>query len=249
LDGKKSDLCAGASEPDRGQDGASGGEVSGGALQFGPGTTPASGVWREQKIVSGRGGAGLVQVLLEAGKEVADLRGLAEVGHCVLNRVVVADQQQGPQFLPAQLLNARMDVMGQDKVEEGPLLGVEVGIDIHPRPGGPGRPRQRGQRIGDVRQDIEQVALLRVYDLLHLGQLGAAETFFRKPLQQLRARIRRAPEIAQLRFALEEIGQLAEEPLHELPGGHGRAVRMPEGGRHHMPEVALLAVGELHFHF
>ena len=57
----------------------------------------------------------------------------------------------------------------------------------------------------------------------------------------------RAPQCAQLVLVLEELRQLAKQHLHELLGGHGRAVRVPERGAHHVLNGTLFAVGQLHF--
>ena len=54
-------------------------------------------------------------------------------------------------------------------------------------------------------QHVEQVALLGVDDPLHLGQLLAAEAFLGQALQELGARVGRAPEGAQFGFVLEEL--------------------------------------------
>ena len=77
--------------------------------------------------------------------------------------------------------------------------------------GGPFLAGERRQGVGHVGQHVEEVALLGVDDLLHLGQLVAAEALLGEALQQLPARVRRAPEGAQLGLVLEELGQLAEE--------------------------------------
>src|ERR1039458_288571 len=42
---------------------------------------------------------------------------------------------------------------------------------------------ERRQGIGYVRQNVEQVAVLGVDDLLHLGHLWAAEAFLRQPFE------------------------------------------------------------------
>ena len=54
------------------------------------------------------------------------------------------------------------------------------------------------ERVGDVREHVEEVALLGVDDLLHLGELLAAEALLGEALQQLLARLRLAPQGAQL---------------------------------------------------
>ena len=102
--------------------------------------------------------------------------------------------------------------------------------------------RKRRECVGDVGEHIEEVALFRVDDFLHLGELRAADALIREALEQLLARVRGAPQPAEFRFVLEEIGQLAEEHLHELPHGHRRAIGMPEGRTHHRLNGARLAV-------
>ena len=80
--------------------------------------------------------------------------------------------------------------MRQHEVEERLLLAVEVGADADLGLGGPLLAGERRQGIGHMGQHVEQVALLGVDDLLHLGQLLAAEALLGKPLQELRARVR-----------------------------------------------------------
>ena len=108
---------------------------------------------------------------------------------------------------------------------------------------------ERRQRVGDVGEHVEQIALLGVDDLLHLGHLLRAEALFGQALQQFCPRVRCAPEGAQFGFVLEKLGQLAEEHFHELLRGHGRAVGMPEGRHHHVLDGARLAVGEFDLDF
>ena len=69
------------------------------------------------------------------------------------------------------------------------------------------------ERVGDVGEHVEEVALLGVDDLLHLGELLAAEALLGEPLQQLLARLRLAPQGAQLGLVGEEVRQLAEQQL------------------------------------
>jgi hypothetical protein len=49
---------------------------------------------------------------------------------------------------------------------------------------------------------------------------------------------------SQFGFVFEELGEFAEQHFHELLRGHGRSVRMPETGHHHVLDVAGFAVGE-----
>ena len=100
-----------------------------------------------------------------------------------------------------------------------------------------------------MRQHVKQVAFLGVNDFLHLGQLVVAETFFGQSLQELGPRVRRTPQLRKFFFVMEKVGQLAKKHFHELLRGHRRAVGMPERGRHHVLDVAFLAVGEFHFRF
>ena len=95
-------------------------------------------------------------------------------------------------------------------------------------------------------QHVEEVALLGIDDLLHLGQLVAAKAFLGESLQKLLARVGDAPNGAEFGFVFEELGQLAEEHFHELLRGHRRAVGVPEGRAHHVLDGAVFAVGEFH---
>ncbi len=138
--------------------------------------------------------------------------------------------------------------MGEDKVEECLLLGVEIGIDIHPCMVRALGPRDRRRVVGDVGQHVEQVALLGLNELLHRHQLLVAEILVSQTLEQFCPRVGGAPEGAEFGFALEEVGQLAEEQFHELLCRHWRAVRVPERRQHHVLDGALLPVGQFHFH-
>ena len=75
---------------------------------------------------------------------------------------------------------------------------------------------ESGKRVGDVSQHVEEIALLGVDDLLHLGQLLAAKSFLGKTLQEFLPCIRRAPDGAEFGLVLEKLRQLAEEQFHEL---------------------------------
>src|ERR1035437_202293 len=65
-------------------------------------------------------------------------------------------------------------------------------------------------------------------------------------MQEFGPRVRRAPQPAQLGFALEEVRQLAKQQFHELLRRHRRAIGMPKRRCHHALNVALLAVGQFH---
>ena len=86
------------------------------------------------------------EIPLETGEHFADFIGLAQVGHGVGNGVVIFQPQQRRQFGLIQFLHADGDVVRQDEIKERLLLGVELGIDMHPRLVGPRRPRDRRQR-------------------------------------------------------------------------------------------------------
>lgn len=77
---------------------------------------------------------------------------------------------------------AHAHVVLEDEVEEQALFGVERRVDVHLRARGPHLARDGRSRVGHVREHVEEVALLGVDDLLHLGQLLAAETSFGEPL-------------------------------------------------------------------
>ena len=154
-------------------------------------------------------------------------------------------RSSGVSFSWSSSSHADAYVVRQHEVEEDLLLAVEVGADDHLGLCSALLAGERREGVGDMGQHVEEVALLGVDDLLHLGQLLAAEAFLGEPLQELRPRVGRAPERAQFGLVLEELGQLAEEHLHELLRRHRRAVGMPERRRHHVLDGALLAVGEL----
>src|ERR1039457_4865019 len=69
----------------------------------------------------------LVEVLLKAGENVADLFRSAQVGPGVGDGVVVLQFQQGRQLSAVQLLDANLDVLRQHEPEEDPLLRGEAG--------------------------------------------------------------------------------------------------------------------------
>src|SRR5471032_3038937 len=91
---------------------------------------------------------------------------------------------------------------------------------------------ERRQGVGDMRQHVEEVALLGVDYFFHLGHLVSPEAFFGQPLHKFGACIGSAPEGTQLGFVLEELRQPSEKHFHELVCGHGCAVRVPEAGHH-----------------
>ena len=132
------------------------------------------------------------------------------VGHRVGNRIVISEPQQWVQFACLQLLHSLGDIVLEHEVQKRLLLRRKPRIDVHPRLFRPLRPRDRRQQIGHVGEDIEEVAFLRLDELLHRHQFVVAEISLRQTLQELGPRVRRAPQRPQLRLALEKIRQLAE---------------------------------------
>lgn len=68
---------------------------------------------------------------------------------------------------------------------------------------------------------------------------AGAKDFIAKPFE--------LPEVlVRVRNVFEKLREPAEQGFHELLGGHGRSILVPEAGGHHVLDVALLAVGKLH---
>ena len=98
--------------------------------------------------------------------------------------------KQRRELFLVEFFDADLHVVRQHEVEEDLLLAVEVRADVDLGLGGPLLAGERRQRIGDVGQHVEQVAFLGVDDLLHLGQLVAAEALLGQALQELRCACR-----------------------------------------------------------
>jgi|HubBroStandDraft_2_1064218.scaffolds.fasta_scaffold1685455_1 hypothetical protein len=81
---------------------------------------------RDPKRLPFQCGLLLVEILLEAGEEVAYFFGPAEVGDGVGNRVAVPELEERRQFFTIEFLFAFSDVMGEDEIQEGLLLKWEV---------------------------------------------------------------------------------------------------------------------------
>src|ERR1035437_8154892 len=94
----------------------------------------------------------LVEILLEAGEDVVDFIGLAEVGDGVGNRVVVFEPEQRGEFGLVELLHADGDVVGQDEIEKRLLFGAETGVDVDFCVGRPNLARE--WRHGKFAQDL-----------------------------------------------------------------------------------------------
>ena len=106
--------------------------------------------------------------------------------------------------------------MSQHEVEKRLLLRIELGMNEHSRTGCSFFMGHGGQRVCDVSQHVEQVALVGVDDPLYFGQLIMAKTLGFHGFQQLCASIRGAPDGSQFGFVLEELWQLSEQHFHEL---------------------------------
>ena len=107
-------------------------------------------------------------------------------------------------------------------------------------PPGDGRKRER-----DVGKHVVEIAFLGIDHPLDLAELLAAVALLGEALQQRFARIRLAPQGAQLVLILEQRRQLAEQARDELGRRHGPAVDAPERRCHHVLDGALLAVRQL----
>ncbi len=78
-----------------------------------------------------------VQVLLEAGEGFVDLLGpAAEIGYGIRKGVVVLEQEQRGELFLIEFFHAHRDVMLEDEIEEGLLLGAESVADLKARVGG-----------------------------------------------------------------------------------------------------------------
>ena len=90
---------------------------------------------------------------------------------------MVLQPQQWSEFLLVEFLHSFADVMSQHEVEESSLLFVELGIDVYPGIRCSSFASDRGEGVGDVGEDVEEVAFVGVDDALHFGQLIVAEAF------------------------------------------------------------------------
>ena len=81
-----------------------------------------------------------------------------------------------------------------DEVEKDLLLAVELRGDDHLGPCGTLFPSDRREGVGNVGQHVEQIALFRINDLLHLGQLLTAKALLGETLQEPLPSLGRAPQ-------------------------------------------------------
>ena len=127
------------------------------------------------QAASGKSRRLLIQVLLESCEQLADVIGFAKVDLGVGDRVVILELKQWPELVRVQFLDANGHVVLKHKVQERLLLGAEFRADLTPRALGSYLAGAWRHRVGNVGQDIEQVALFCIDDLLHLGQLLVAK--------------------------------------------------------------------------
>ncbi len=186
---------------------------------------------------------------MEVGKGLADLFGFAEIGDGVGDGVVVFEFEEWGEFVSGEFVDSDFYVLGEDEVDEDLLFVVEVDGDAGLGAGGAFLSGEGGKGVGDVGEDVEEIGFFGVDDLLHFRELVVAEAFFGEAFEEFFAGVGGAPERAELFFAGEEFGEVAEEHGHELLCGHGGAVGMPEGGDHHVLDLAFFSVGEFYFDF
>ena len=133
----------------------------------------------------------LVEKLLKSGESLADVG--TQVGYGVVDGVVILEAQERGQLGLVELFHPYVDVVRQDEIEEDLLLAVEVRGDLHLGLARTLFPTEGWQGVGDVGENVEEIAFLGVDDLLHLGQLVGTEAFFSEPMQQLGSGVGRAP--------------------------------------------------------
>ena len=111
--------------------------------------------------------------------------------------------------------------------------------------GGPFLAGQRRQGVGHVGQHVEQVALLGVDDLLHLGQLVAAEALLGSPCKSF-ARVSGALQRARSSASsLKNSGSLPNSISMNCCADIGVPSGCQKVVHHHVLDGARLAVGEL----
>jgi hypothetical protein len=107
---------------------------------------------------------------------------------------VVLEPQQGRELLLIQLLDPDTDLVSKHEVQKRLLLAVEVGADDGFSPAGPFFAVKWRQSVSNVREHVEEIALLGVDYLLHLAQLFMAKALLGKALEKLFPRIGDAPQ-------------------------------------------------------
>ena len=120
-----------------------------------------------------------------------------------------------------QFFHAFCHVVLKDEFQESLLFGVEIGIDRHPCEISPFGSCHGWEQIGHIGEDVEEVALLRIDQLLHGQKFVVAEILLRQTFQQLGPQQCRtiALEIAMLgRNGLDINDPTDRYTLQALPG-------------------------------
>src|SRR3546814_3836308 len=94
--------------------------------------------------------------------------------------------------------------MLQDEFQEHPLLGIERGLNLHRRASGTRFPCHRRLGIRDVREHVEQIAVLGVDDRLHFGQLLVTETLFGERSEEHTSELQSLMRISYAVFCLKK---------------------------------------------
>jgi hypothetical protein len=165
----------------------------------------------------------LIQVFLKTSEHFANLLRFAKVGHGIGNRVVVFQAQQRRQLFLVEFFYADGNVVLESTKSRKTCCWLLKIVLICTAIGRAARSSRvtRFQRISDMGEHVEQVAVFRVDNLLHLGELVVAEAFLGQVLAAAFLRVSGALQNgAQFFFVLEEVGQFAEEHFHELLRGH-----------------------------
>ena len=98
----------------------------------------------------------LIQIFLKAGKYLANILRPAEIGHGIGDCVVVSQLEQRSEFFLVEFPDADAHVMREHEVEKHPLPAVEVRADLHLRLRRAIFARERRQRVGDMREHVEE---------------------------------------------------------------------------------------------
>ena len=106
--------------------------------------------------------------------------------------------------------------MSQDEVKEGLLPVVEFGMNVNACVCGSDFAGDRREGVGDVGEDVEEVAFVGVDDALHFRELIVAEAFGGEGFEEFGSGVRGAPDGSQFGFVVEELRQFTEQHFHEL---------------------------------
>jgi hypothetical protein len=123
-----------------------------------------------------------------------------------------------------QLADSLVDVLGEDKIEESPLLVVVVGKDQVPVLDDTIFPSDGSKRKGNVSEHVENVALLGTNDFADLSELLFGITLLSQSFEKSGTSVGLAPKATECFLVGEEVRKIAEELLEKLFGGEGRAI-------------------------